>query len=255
MSNKKKRAGHRAFLTGILPEVDACLESHVVENKAELVKWKATLAEQLDKILPLDEGILAELVDDEKSTEEDVTAEIRDSARLKAEVTQRLAAIDEKLNVVTGTPPQASESGAMSSFLNESQENDHINAATPATQKSARVKLPKLEVRKFNGKLHEWQEFWDSFASAIHTNESLSNVDKFSYLRGLLLEPARSTIAGFALTSANYQSAVDLLKRRYGKKTAIQRTLVNELLNARPVYSDRDTARLRSFYDLFETKY
>ena len=127
MSNKKKRAGHRAFLTGILPEVDACLESYVVENKAELVKWKATLAEQLDKILPLDEGILAELLDDEKSTEEDVTAEIRDSARLKAEVTQRLAAIDEKLNVVTGTPPQACESGATNSFLNESQENGHIN--------------------------------------------------------------------------------------------------------------------------------
>ena len=138
----------------------------MVENKASLVKWKATLAEQLDKILPLDEGILAELVDDEKSTEEDVTAEIRDSARLKAEVTQRLAAIDEKLKVVTGTPPQASESGATSSILNESQENRHINAATPATQKSARVKLPKLEVRKFNGKLHELQELWDSFETA-----------------------------------------------------------------------------------------
>ena len=138
MSNKKKkRAGHRAFLTEILPEVDAGLKSYVVENKAELVKWKATLAEQLDKILPLDEGILAGLVDDEKSTEEDVTAEIIDSARLKAEVTQRLVAIDEKLNVVTGTLPQASESGATSSFLNESKKNGHINAATPATQKSA----------------------------------------------------------------------------------------------------------------------
>ena len=30
---------------------------------------------------------------------------------------------------------------------------------------------------------------------------------------------------------------------------------MNELLNARPVYSDRDTARLRSFYDLVEAKY
>ena len=50
------------------------------------------LTEQLEKILPLDEGILAELVDDEKSTEEDVTAEIGESARLKAEVTQRLVA-------------------------------------------------------------------------------------------------------------------------------------------------------------------
>ena len=36
------------------------------ENKAELVKWKATLAEQQDKILPLDEANLAEVVDDEK---------------------------------------------------------------------------------------------------------------------------------------------------------------------------------------------
>ena len=29
MSNKKKRASHRTFLTGILPEVDACLGSYV----------------------------------------------------------------------------------------------------------------------------------------------------------------------------------------------------------------------------------
>ena len=76
VSNKKKRAGHRAFLTAILLEVDACLGSYVSESKAELVKWKATLAEQLDKILPLDKGILAELDDDMKSTKEDVTAKI-----------------------------------------------------------------------------------------------------------------------------------------------------------------------------------
>ena len=37
-SNKKKTADHRLFLTGVLPEVDACIESFVSENKAELVK-------------------------------------------------------------------------------------------------------------------------------------------------------------------------------------------------------------------------
>ena len=153
MSNKKKRAGHRTFLTGILPEVDACLGNYVSESKAELLKWKATLAEQLDKILPLDEGILAELVDDEKSTEEDVTAEIGESARLKAEVTQRLVAIDEKLNVVTGTPPPSSEGQATSSFLNLNQENGHLNAATPATQKSARVKLVSRQTPRMAGVL------------------------------------------------------------------------------------------------------
>ena len=110
-------------------------------------------------------------------------------------------------------------------------------------------------MRKFSGKLGEWQEFWDSFESSIHLNDGLSNMDKFSYLRNLLLEPARSAIGGFALTSANYQSAVELLKKRYGKKIAVQRALVNELLNARPVFSESDTPRLRSLYDFAETKY
>ena len=91
--------------------------------------------------------------------------------------------------------------------------------------------------------------------SAIHENDALSDADKFAYLRGLLLEPARSAIAGFALTSANYASAVDLLKKRYGKKIAIQRAYVNELLYMRPVYNDADTPRLRSLYDFAETKY
>ena len=95
--------------------------------------------------------------------------------------------------------------------------------------KSVRARLPKL--RKFDGKLHDWQEFWDSFESAIHRNDMLENVDKFSYLRGLLVGPARSAIAGFALTSANYQAAVELLNKRYEKKEAIQRAYVNELLN------------------------
>ena len=79
---------------------------------------------------------------------------------------------------------------------------------------TVRAKLPKLEVRKFGGNISECQEFWDSFESAIDQNETLAKIDKFSYLRGLLIEPARSAIAGFSLTSANYKAAIQLLKKR-----------------------------------------
>ena len=144
-------------------------------------------------------------------------------------------------------------SGSPSSPYQNVVENGATSSS--ANSKAIRVKLPKLEVRKFSGKLEEWQEVWDSFESAIHSNDSLSNMDKFSHLRGLLLEPARSAITGFALTSANYEAAVELLKKRFGKKTAIQRTLVNELLNTRPVFNESDTARLCGFYDFVETKY
>ena len=80
-------------------------------------------------------------------------------------------------------------------------------------------------------------------------------MDKFSYRRSLLLEPARSAIGVFALTSANQESAIELLKKRYGRKIAIQRLLVNELLNTRLVFNEGDTSRLRSLYDFAETKY
>lgn len=83
----------------------------------------------------------------------------------------------------------------------------------------------------FGGKLQEWQTFWDSFDSAVNQNEDLADVDKFAYLKGLLIEPARSTISGFALTSANYKEAIDLLKRRYGKKNAIQEAHIQEMMN------------------------
>ena len=67
--------------------------------------------------------------------------------------------------------------------------------------------------------------------------------------------PARSAIAGFALTSANYKAATDLLKRRYGRKNGIQRVHINALLNLEPIYSERDTHRLRQMYDFAETKH
>ena len=83
----------------------------------------------------------------------------------------------------------------------------------------------------------------------------MADIDKFSYLRGLLVGPARSAIAGFALTSANYEAATGLLKRRYGLKNAIQRAHINALLNFEPIYSERETHWLRQMYDFAETKH
>ena len=42
------------------------------------------------------------------------------------------------------------------------------------------ARLPKLEVQKFGGNIGEWQEFWDSFESAIDKNLTLANINKFS---------------------------------------------------------------------------
>ena len=48
-----------------------------------------------------------------------------------------------------------------------------------AETSSSRVKLPKLEPKKFNGDLTKWETFWSSFESSIHVNPTLTALDKF----------------------------------------------------------------------------
>ena len=62
-------------------------------------------------------------------------------------------------------------------------------------------------------------------------------------------------ITGFALTAANYEEALDLLKQRYGKRTVIQRAHVNGMLNITPIHNEKDAGRLRAMYDNLETHY
>ena len=52
--------------------------------------------------------------------------------------------------------------------------------------KKLNVKLPKIELKRFNGDILKWTEFWDAFESTIHDNKSLHDVDKFNYLRSQL---------------------------------------------------------------------
>ena len=165
-----------------LDKVDHCLENYSEERKAEIVEWKETLREQLEKFVDLSVAILALMEEDDTLTEEDLTAELYESNKMKIEVRKRLAAINERLTSVHQPvlPPSPSPE-VTPPAMNPPQRQSP----------SVRARLPKLEVRKFGGVISEWQEFWDSFESAIHKNEALADVDKFSYLRGLWDQPGQ----------------------------------------------------------------
>ncbi len=78
---------------------------------------------------------------------------------------------------------------------------------------ASKVRLPKLSIKPFNGILTQWTPFWDSYKCAIHENIELSKVDKFNYLRSMVSNTALEAISGLTLTGANYDEAIDLLKR------------------------------------------
>ena len=179
----------------------------------------------------LDRDILDLLSDKEAVTEAEIAAEIEEAGKLRAEIKTATITLKETL-----THKERVES--VTGHENES-------SSSTISSRVIRAKLPKLEVGKFNGRPEQWQEFWDGFDNSIHSNPNLSTIDKFSYLPGLVEEPAKTAIAGFALTSANYQAAIGLLKRRFGRKENLQKAHINELMKVAPVTSARDSVRLR----------
>ena len=112
-------------------------------------------------------------------------------------------------------------------------------------------KLPKLEMKKFDGNILNWQSFWDSYETAVHSNHSLTDAQKFNYLKSLLQNEALSTVSGFALTNVNYYKAIEILHQRFGQTQKITHTYMQALLNLPAPVSTVQSCR--NFYDKSET--
>ena len=66
-------------------------------------------------------------------------------------------------------------------FIATNTRKKETNVQTPSKQPTDTIKLPKLEIVKFGGDSTTWQQFYDSFTTAIHNSVLLTNVEKFNY--------------------------------------------------------------------------
>jgi len=132
------------------------------------------------------------------------------------------------------------------SFKHEKDKMD----ARKKEQKESLIKLPKLELKHYDGDRLNWLEFWDCFVTTIHENKKLSNVEKFNYLLSVLSGEAKSVIAGLSLSNDNYLIAVQLLKERFGELQNVIDSHYSQLINLKPATTK--TESLRELYDLFE---
>ena len=92
------------------------------------------------------------------------------------------------------------------------------------------------------------------YHAPIPSNEELSDVEKFTYLRTLLEKSAHEAIAGLALTGENYKEAVEILEAHYGNKQLIINKHMDILLDVQAVQSMHDVVALRKFYDNVESQ-
>ncbi len=114
------------------------------------------------------------------------------------------------------------------------------------------VKLPKLEIKPYSGDILGWSQFWDAFESTIHNNTTLTDVERFTYLKTKLEEgsEASDVVSGLSLTNDNYNTAVQLLKDRFGSKEKIISAHQNELI-IMPGASTK-LSSLKSTYDAIQ---
>ena len=142
--------------------------------------------------------------------EEEMETEIQQADEGQERIFEALVRINRTLTPATPAPPST----------NHTVPPPTVPARTGSEHKNrlhgAKVKLSKLSLPHFNGDMMKWPTFWDSYESAIHRDDELTDVDKFNYLRSLLERTALEAIAGLTLSAMNYQEAVELLKKRFG---------------------------------------
>nr|XP_022905464.1 uncharacterized protein LOC111417425 [Onthophagus taurus] len=110
------------------------------------------------------------------------------------------------------------------------------------------VKLPQIHMPTFHGNYEEWIEFRDTFVALVHDNNSLSNIQKFHYLRAALKDKASHTLSSLSASENNYQIAWDLLKERYENKRLIIQNHVASLFEI-PSLQKESHGKLRQLLD------
>ncbi|XP_055911309.1 uncharacterized protein LOC129945530 [Eupeodes corollae] len=139
--------------------------------------------------------------------------------------------------------------------LNNPADTINHNSSIPlvAPSHKSNIRLPKLQLKKFDGNMRDWMPFWDQFNSAVHQNNQLSAAEKFNYLEDVLSGAAKKAISGFTATSSCYDAAVALLLEQYGDTEKLIDNHMQKLISLSPVTVKSDVVGLRNLYNHVST--
>ena len=128
-----------------------------------------------------------------------------------------------------------------------------LSTSSSTKESNLKVKLPNIEFRKYSGQALRWQALWDQFESAIHSKESLSDIDKFTYLKCFLTGSASYCISGLSLNVQNYKEAINTLKEVYANPQVIISAHMESLLKLPAGRDVNNITSLRKNYDRVES--
>lgn len=106
-----------------------------------------------------------------------------------------------------------------------------ISSVRPTNGQNNSFKLPTISIPDFNGDYKEWYNFFDTFNALIESNNALTDIQRFYYLKTALKDEAKQLIESLEVSGSNYRVALSLLRERFENKKFIIRSHVEALFN------------------------
>lgn len=119
-------------------------------------------------------------------------------------------------------------------------------------QGHGRDQLPVIKLPTFDGQVTDWHAFYDLYLSLVHNNESLSNVERFRYLRLSLRGEPYSLIKSIPITGDNYNNALQVLLDEYQNNRIIASKHLDKILDVDPVTDKNYEQSLRNILIVYK---
>ncbi|XP_055632944.1 uncharacterized protein LOC129773372 [Toxorhynchites rutilus septentrionalis] len=99
----------------------------------------------------------------------------------------------------------------------------------PANQGTFHLRLPQIDLPKFNGDFSKWLSFRDTYTSMVHSNADISTVAKLQYLIQSLEGEARKPFESVDIEADNYGAVWDALLKRYDNRRFLKKQLFRSI--------------------------
>ncbi|XP_043499935.1 uncharacterized protein LOC122522717 [Polistes fuscatus] len=119
--------------------------------------------------------------------------------------------------------------------------NDSSIISNQTSMTERPIKLKRIEIPKFDGRLEKWLEFKKGFLTLIDARTDISDLEKHAYLRDALQGRALEVITLYSGDGSNYKLAWEALLEKYDRKRVLLARLLDAILDL--THSEDDSAR------------
>ncbi|XP_062704693.1 uncharacterized protein LOC115265150 [Aedes albopictus] len=126
-----------------------------------------------------------------------------------------------------------------------------LNSSFVAQPAPFHLRLPQIDLPRFNGDFSRWLSFRDTFSSMVHSNADIPTVAKLQYLLQSLEGEAKKPFESVEIEADNYACTWDALLKRYDNRRCLKRQLFRALYDL-PTVKQESAKRLHSLVDDFQ---